>query len=61
MQFGVLVDRTIDGEQKVVLAQRIEVLVQIAIAALRPRNGARALDVSGLASGHLFASVPRLM
>src|SRR5262249_30281879 len=51
MQFSVFVDRAIDGEQQALLAQRIEVLVQIAIAARGPRNRARALDVSGFASG----------
>ena len=52
MQFGILVDHTIDGEQQALLAQRVKMLVQIAIAARRPGNRARALDVSGLASGH---------
>ena len=42
MQLGILVDRPIDGEQQALLAQRVEMLVQIAIAALRPGDRARA-------------------
>ena len=62
MQLGILVDRPVDREQQAALTQRIEMLVQIAIAARGPCNRARALDVSCFVPGHcrnnLSASPP---
>ena len=51
MQFGILVDRPVDGAQQAALLQRLQMLVQIAIASRRLRHGVFPADPSGQHTG----------
>ena len=59
MQFGILVDRPVDGEQQAGSVERVEMIVQIAVAALRPGGGPLGLlSLAGHAAHSLLLTGP---